>query len=222
MLAPNVANPFFAEFLRSFQQAAAAQAYDVIFIDTGEEPAHELIGLRTLSSQSDGIVLCAPRAYDRELLAMVDPAYTLVINHELPDTQCVLIDSREALAEVFAELERLGHRRLVYARGPVSAVSDRIRRRIVRRQCAQKELELFVTTASPDDEQLALTAVDLASESGASAILAHSDIAAIWVIHVCHERGLRVPEDVSVIGHDGIAFRENDDAPAVHDRRSHH
>lgn len=206
MLAPNVANPFFAEFLRGFQHVAARRGYDVIFIDTDEDAHHERSGIRALSSQTDALVLCAPRSHDDELLELIDPERTVVVNHELAGVPCVVIDSRQALAELFDALERCHHQRIVYARGPVSAVSDRIRRRIIRGICRTRGVDLHVTAPAPDGPELAIAAVDLALETGATAVVAHSDVAAMWVLHECHERGIAVPEGLSVVGHDRIAF----------------
>jgi LacI family transcriptional regulator len=206
MVAPNVANPFFAEFLQSFQHAAAEHDYAVIFSDTDETPERELLALETLTAQTDGILLCAPRSSTRQLTRVLDNYRLVVVNHRVPSVRCVLIDSDDAVQRAVQELAGLGHQRLVYARGPAHAISDRVRRRVCSRVAQALGLDIFFTEAQSVDRSAAQQALDLVQRHRATAVIAHSDLAALWLLTEAQERGLRVPDCLSVIGHDNIQF----------------
>lgn len=204
MLAPDVANPFFAEFLRTFQRVAGEQGYGVLFIDTDENPSHEPEALRTLASQTDGVVLCCPRSSEKALAVHLDPMRTVVVNKQLDGVGGVVIDSEEAIRDALGRIQQLGHESIVYARGPSSADSDRVRRRVVRSACRQRGIEVTFTKAAKNEEALAAEAVALAVSREARLVVAHSDIAAVWIMHECHRQGILVPDDLSVVGHDNI------------------
>lgn len=206
MVAPNVANPFFAEFLRSFQHAAAEDNYAVIFIDTEETPERELLALETLTAQTDGILLCAPRSSTRQLTEVLDKYRLVVVNHRVPAVPGVLIDSDAALRRAVQELAALGHRRLVYARGPSHAISDRVRRRVCSRIAQDLGLDVLFTEAQSVDQCAAQQALDLVQRHRATAVIAHSDLAALWLLTEAQKRGVGVPDRLSVVGHDNVQF----------------
>ena len=65
-------------------------------------------------------------------------------------------------------------------------------------------MRLTFTSAQRDERSSAAAAVQLAREVGATAVIAHSDAAAVALILECREHGIDVPGDLSVLGHDDI------------------
>ena len=206
MVAPNIANPFFAEFLRSFQHRASEYDYSVIFIDTHEDADLELSSVVALASQTDGVVLCSPRIDDDTLADLATEERVVVVNRAIGGAPGVMIDSSGALTDAFDQLIALGHKRIVYARGPVHGVSDQLRRTTAAAVAERHGLELRISEPMATDKDTARAVLDLVSEIGATAVLAHSDLAAICLLSECQDRGVRVPVDLSVIGHDNIDF----------------
>lgn len=205
-LVPSIVNPFFAEFTRSFNARANDRGYAVYLIDTGENSNQEVAWIERVSPQVDGLALVAPRMSTSELMAATEEGEFVVVNRQIPGRSCIWTDSAPALREAFADLVDFGHRRLIYLRGPVGGNSDAIRRRRVRAIVEELGLELHVTSPQRDESIAALHALELVDRVGATAVIAHNDVAAIALIAQCRKRGLEVPADLSVLGHDDIPF----------------
>ena len=206
MVVPNIANPFFTDFMRAFHAAALARQYSVFLIDTDEASDVEAHRLSQLATQIDGVALVAPRIPDMQLQELVADGNYVVVNRAVSGVPTVRIDSRRALQEAVSELARLGHERIVYVRGPAGGYSDKLRRRIVRGLCARHSIELLTSSAQPDDALSAVTGGDLIESSRATAALVHSDSAAIALLTQCRVRDISVPDRLSLIGHDDIGF----------------
>ena len=206
MFVPNIANPFFPDLMRSFHAAALRRGYSVFLVDTDETADFDFDLLAQLSTQIDGVALVAPRIPQSDLDRLVSVGRYVIVNRDAPGVVSVTIDSSAALEEAITDLHGLGHRRIVYARGPVGGHSDRIRRRWVKRVCQGLDLELIFTAEQNSDTATAVAAVELASSTGSTVVMAHSDFAAISILAACRDRSIRVPADLSVVGHDGIDF----------------
>lgn len=206
MIAPSIANPFFAEFLRSFQFHAGERAFSVFFVDTHEDADLELESIRMFRQQTDGILLCAPRAEEQDLAQLTDTGAFVVFNHDLPGVPSVSVDSTRAIREALTDLARLGHTSCVYVAGPPHAISDQIRRSAARAVADELGLALEFTEPAKDDVEGAAAALDVIAATRASAVMAHSDLAAMNVLTEAQAAGLDVPADLSVIGHDDISF----------------
>ncbi|AXT84253.1 LacI family transcriptional regulator [Aeromicrobium sp. A1-2] len=206
MVVPNIGNPFFAQFMRSFHSRAQDRGHSVYLIDTDENPDEEKLWIKRVASQVDGIALVSPRMSVDDLIEATDQGDFVVVNREIAGRACIWTDSAPALREAFADLVEFGHRRVVYMRGPVGGYSDAIRRRSSRTVAREVGVEINITGPQRDETSAAIEALDLLEEVGATAVVAHSDAAAITLISQCRKRGLDVPTDLSVLGHDDIQF----------------
>lgn len=204
MVVPNISNPFFIQFMRAFHQTARDRGYSVYIIDTDEDAAEEVRRVEGMLSQVDGIALVSPRMSASDLRRVTGKGRFVVVHRRLEGLACVWVDSRPALGAAFADLGSLGHESVVYVRGPAGGYSDSIRRKIARSLAKTNNIELTFTKTERDEARGAAAAVDLAVSVGATALVVHSDAAAIAIISECLSRGLEVPGDLSVIGHDDI------------------
>ena len=206
MVVPNIGNPFFAQFMRSFHATAQQRNHSVYLIDTDENAEEEKVSVKRVYSQVDGLVLVSPRMSLADLSAITREGNFVVVNRKLDDLPCIWTDSGPALREAFIDLAGRGHRRIVYMRGPAGGYSDALRRSTARAVAAQIGVDLSVTPPQRDETTSAMGALDLVAAVDATAVVAHSDAAAINVISQCMRRGLDVPRDLSVLGHDDIQF----------------
>ena len=204
MVVPNIGNPFFTQFMRSFHEVAAQRRFSVHLIDTDENAEEEIRRIDGALSQVDGFALVSPRMGQAELREVVGRGRFVLVNRKVEDFPCIWVDSRPALREALQDLAALGHRSLVYVRGPAGGYSDTIRRSIVRQLARSARMKLTFTSAQRDERSSAVAAVQLAGEVGATAVIAHSDAAAVALILECREHGINVPGDLSVLGHDDI------------------
>ncbi len=136
-----------------------------------------------------------------------------------PDVLSVTLDDRAATVTLARHLESLGHRNVAVValsleesreRGPITpdwearaSVSTTIDRLAGAREVFP-DAGVVITAGSLVDEGLLAGREILAAPNRPTAIIAQSDLLAAGVIQAAQELGLRVPDDVSVVGFDGI------------------
>jgi LacI family transcriptional regulator, repressor for deo operon, udp, cdd, tsx, nupC, and nupG len=207
---PTLRNPVFAETLAGIAGAAADAGYSIIPLTTDYQEAQELEALRLLSRRSvDGLILTVADAARSATLASLKRArrpYVLAYNRHAQHP-CVSVDGKTAMAELVARLQQLGHRRILMVSGHLSA-SDRAQQRHCGYAAAMQAsgstaelLELPFMETAPE-----LLTQRLGRADRPSALVCSNDLLALRCMRAAALAGLRVPEDLSVIGFDGIAL----------------
>jgi DNA-binding LacI/PurR family transcriptional regulator len=206
-LVPNLANHYFYTLLKRLLHDAERDGYRLIVADSDEDVGAERELALNLLAQTDGLILCSPRVPAnvlRQYLARGKPV--LVLNRAVdtvPVSQ-VMVESYPAMRQIAAHVAQLGHHRVLYLQGPLRSWQSKERWRAVR-SLARQGLDLTAVrvgaTMSAGHE-----AVPRVLDSGATAVLAYNDLVAIGLVVGLAERGVRVPEDLSVTGYDDITY----------------
>lgn len=207
---PTLHNPVFAETLAGIAGAAADAGYSIIPLTTDYQEAQEQQALRRLGGRSvDGLILTVADAARSATLAALRSArrpYVLAYNRHARHP-CVSVDGETAMAELVARLQQLGHRRILMVSGHLSA-SDRAQQRHRGYAAAMQAsgstaelLELPFVAAAPE-----LLAQRLGRADRPTALVCSNDLLALRCMRAAGLAGLRVPEDLSVIGFDGMAL----------------
>lgn len=211
---PTLLNPVFAECLDGIAQAARTAGYAILPITTDYQLEHEELAVQQLlAGNVDGMVLVVSSPATSTALARLRAAqlpYVLAYNRH-PEHPCVSVDSEQAVRALVARLADLGHRRITLISGQLAA-SDRAQQR-QRGFSAGMEaqgldgtqwLEVpFVETAVQDIRAL------LQRSPRPTALVCSNDLLAIRSMRAAHLAGLRVPQDISITGFDGIALGED-------------
>ncbi|MBN9201419.1 MAG: LacI family DNA-binding transcriptional regulator [Microbacterium chocolatum] len=210
---PDIENPYFASLTKGAQAASRARGYGLVVVDTTESAEVESEEIRALRSQIDGIILVSSRLPDEQLLEVAEGAVSVLINRDLgdrsPATPSVAIDEAAASDAAVAHLAELGHRRLAYVGGPAHSWSQERRARGVRDAVAARpgltlaELADVVPTAAGGR-----AVADAVLGGGVTAVLAYNDLVALGLLAEWGERGVRVPEDISLVGFDNTFVAE--------------
>jgi LacI family transcriptional regulator len=116
----------------------------------------------------------------------------------------VVLDHVEGCRQIVAHLASLGHRELLYLAGPRISWMAGTRWAALRTAAAQLGIEARRIGPFTPKVSQGGAAADGAVNDGATALVAHNDLLAIGVMQRLAQRGLRVPEDVSVVGFDDI------------------
>ncbi|MGM1061332.1 LacI family DNA-binding transcriptional regulator [Saccharothrix sp. Mg75] len=215
VVVPYLDTPYFAELLQAIIPRARDRGYTVLVDQTDGDPGHErdLVRRAGRALLFDGMIF-SPLGLSQEDLAAVDPSLPLVVLGERVSNGVfdhVGIDDVTASREATAHLIGLGRRR-------VAAIGDQpyptgeaaqLRTRGYRQAHADAGL--------PVDESLIVPTprFNRADGSGAmhllldrpdppDAVFCYSDLVALGALHAALERGLRVPEDLALIGYDDI------------------
>ena len=209
-------NELFSELMERIQPMVAKTGYPLI-VDYMDEDANEVLRAMQLCKEKKplGMLLLGGNSQNFSGdFHKIDVPCVLVTNdaggQKFPNLSSVTTDDREASRQAMDTLVALGHRRIVVVGGD-RGHSDTSRLRY--EGCLQslrshgidfdEELDYQGVRYSYEDGYRATQKL-LASGRQFTALFAVADVIAIGAIRALKEAGLRVPEDVSVMGFDGL------------------
>lgn len=217
VLVSDFANPFFPQVIKGIESTAHALGYRILLGNTQRNATRERSYTQLAEQhQVDGIILLGTRSPSNGGNDV--GRFPLVIGCEpYPSLPTVVIDNAAAAAEACMYLLALGHRRIGYINGPrrSSLCKDRLAgyRSALRAGGIRYESALVINgdfTAGAG-----ATGLNQLLQRGAppTAVCCASDEIAIGAIRAAKQHGLKVPEELSVVGFDDIAFAEYCDPP---------
>jgi DNA-binding LacI/PurR family transcriptional regulator len=211
---PELNNPYFAELAEAAIRQAATHGYTVLLDYTDGERDKELLVSAGFRAQIiDGLIL-SPVQLDREDILARTSATPMVLVGERVDNvpyDHICIDNVAASHEAMAHLLALGRRRIGFIGTHPNASRQPARLRV------RGYREALAAVGLPFDRALVADTDQVGRVDGAAgmrhllrqsrppdAIFAYNDLIAIGAIRALVEHGLRVPEDVAVVGFDDI------------------
>ncbi len=220
LVIPQVNDPFFFQIVRGVEDAAAAAGYSLLIASqprhTGEHRYLQLFRRRNV----DGMVLVAIDVYEHEVQQVIKRGVPIVlvqldISRNIPT---FLADNYSGARALVEHLMEHGYRRVAYITGTDFTPDNRERLRALRDVLEEHSLALpeeyivqgdyLVGSGSRAMRQL------LSLPERPEAVFAANDQMAIEAIMVAQEQGLRVPEDIAVVGFDDIPMASSI-APAL-------
>lgn len=204
---PDLTNPFFPLLAQTVINAAREEGYGVFLTDTQGSKEAEAQSIDALSRRGvDGIIwFPIDDLPDRQPALRGIP--TVVLDRSLDGFDCVLFDCEAGGRMAANRLADAGHRRIGLITGPLAALSAR-QRADGARAVVQARGELAWECEAAFSADLDAKLVKLLLQRRATAVIAGSDLIAVGVIRVLRAHGIRVPEDVSVIGFDNIPWTD--------------
>lgn len=203
-------DPFFPAFMAGVETVLSG-AGQVLVLSLVPDERTELQTYRTLHTDArvDGVFLTDLRRADPRFALLAEiglPAVTIGRHEAEQPFPVVNLDDAPGVADTVAHLYGLGHRRIAYVAGDVELVHGRRRRASflgAMQQLGCPADRIVDTDFTAAQAAIAtITLLDLPEPP--TAIAYASDLMAIAAMGVMHQRGLRVPGDVSVVGFDGI------------------
>ncbi len=217
LLVPDNTNPFFGGLARAIEQEGFAAGYSVVLCNSDLSPAKQLAYIDVLlAKQVDGLILAAPGLVpdgDEPTLldrVIADGTPCVLVDRSSEDAPIdqVLVDQRQGGYDVGAYLTGLGHRRLACLVGPSDRTASAGRIAGFRQALADAGItlppEAVVRGNGQFDGGEAAMETLLARGVDFTAVFAFNDLTAIGAIAALQRHGLRVPDDVSVVGFDDI------------------
>jgi DNA-binding LacI/PurR family transcriptional regulator len=204
VLVSDVTNPFYFGIIRGTQQALRVAGYSQILVHTEESPEMEESTLEELRSSYDGAILTASRLSDERLAELSAELPLVALNRAVPGVPSVFIDTPLGFDQAVEHLASLGHRRICYVAGPPTSWASNLRWRAVAAACERLGIEHTKVGPYQPRTKAGAAAADAALNTGATACVAFNDLLAIGMLIRLKERGVRVPEDMSIVGCDDI------------------
>jgi len=210
VLVPNLANPFFSAILSGITSAMAPSGYNVLIADTRQG---EHIRDYLHNNRADGLIVLDANLPEDVLSAGAPerhhPPIVFACEWLENDTRPkVVIDNVYGAGLAIDHLVELGHQRIGHVMGPPDNVLTITRAEGTRRALAKHGLTLRPDWFLEGDFSLASGAEAarrwLCMDDRPTAMFCSSDAMACGFIGELHHRGVRVPDDVSVVGFDNI------------------
>ena len=216
-----IADPFVSEIVRGIEETGQTRQYSVILCESNAEPGRELAAVRALHEKRvDGIIVTASRVGDLYMPLLEDFGVPIVlVNNQQTGRYVYSIGTDDHKGgEIATEhLLSLGHERIAYIASPNNARSSQARMdghvRALSAHGIAADPSLF---ANGDGKPAAggLAAARLIGHSHPpTAVLCYNDMTAIGAMRAIKDAGLRIPEDISVVGYDDIPIVEYLDPP---------
>jgi len=204
LVVPDIANPFFAGLVKAVQNRAHECDFSVLLADTDEDIPTEIELIHTLTKQVDGFLLCSPRAGDADLRSVSGDIPAVMLNRRVGQIPSVIFDNADGVRQVITHLVALNHRRIAYVAGPKTSWVNRERARALRALTASLGLELVEAGTVSPTYVGGVAVADVLLAASVTAVIAYNDMIALGLISQMTARGVRVPQDVSVVGFDDI------------------
>lgn len=212
LIVSDITNPFFPELVRAFEALAVQHQYDLILTSTDYQTTRMTVCLRRmLERKVDGVAIMTSEmdvGLIKELSRRGVPLVFMDVGQVGPRMSHVSIDYGNGVKQAVAHLVGLGHKRLAFISGPLDLHSARTRRQAFLEGMREHKLPpdrklIREGTHTAEGGQHAMSAL-LRLGKRPTAIVASNDWTAIGALRAIHAAGLRVPEDISVVGFDDI------------------
>ena len=214
----DVSDPYFSEIMAGVQEVAAANGTLVVLCDSLRKPDSELRYLEMLRGQRVAAVILAGgaiedaaylRALRRQARGLKRQGAPIVMCGRYSiSTDAVVPDNKGGAELLTRHLLEHGHRRIAEIMGPahLSTTSDRseAHRRTLAGAGVEREATLAVGGDFTRDGGYEATRSLLRRGVDFTAIFAANDLMAVGALAALREAGLRVPEDISVVGYDDV------------------
>jgi LacI family transcriptional regulator len=212
LIVSEITNPFFPTVIQVFEQLALQHGYEILLSSTAHDPERmEIAVRRMIERRVDGVAILTFGMEESLLedlrlrnvpLAFVDvgPARPGVIN--------IRIDYEHGIKQAVQHLSALRHEKIAFVGGPARVKSAAARKQAFVRAMRQLGLKVdrrfLVTGDHTSNGGMAALQSLLSLERRPTAVLCSNDLTAIGVMRHADQAGLKVPEDLSVIGFDNI------------------
>jgi LacI family transcriptional regulator, galactose operon repressor len=214
----DLADPYFSAIADGVMRQCEQRGLMVVLASTRRDPQREIEYVAALrAQQARAVIIVGSRTTDREVtarLAKEVAGYTesggrvACVSQNLLGTNTVLVQNRVGARELALELAGLGHRRFAVLAGPTDLLTARDRLAGFTDGLARAGIEpdgvRIVHGAFTRDGGHAAAAELVAEGLTATCVFACNDVMAVGAMAALRERGLRVPDDVSMAGFDDI------------------
>lgn len=214
VVVPDITALFFAELVKHVEKAAMEVGYSVLIGNSANSRQIEDLYLSKLSDSGlDGMIFSS--SADDDAHAIREGAALVAVDRELSGFDFVASDHETGAREVVRHLADLGHRRIACISGPATMPVFQQRlagyRSVV--ETGLKDLGISPETYTRFEPLHSMRGIDAALSllelpDRPTAVFATTDQQAIGVLRACGDRGLRVPEEISVVGFDDIPLAD--------------
>ncbi|MFA5006687.1 MAG: LacI family DNA-binding transcriptional regulator [Candidatus Izemoplasmatales bacterium] len=217
LILPDIANTFFAELAKSVDGFCTASGYSMILSNTNNDPAKDLSAVTLLVNRGvDGLIIAFSQDEDKErsaaFIALLDDLGVpfVALDSWIEGLKCSGVSIHHSKGGQIAtnHLIALGHRRIGCITGPRGSYTAERRLKGYRIALAEANIPYDEAIVAAGDYRFdgGRNAARVLLDGGVTAIFASNDLMAYGAYQAVQERGLKVPDDVSIVGFDDLFF----------------
>jgi LacI family transcriptional regulator len=209
----DIGNPVYVEMMRAIVEVSKKAGYQLLVHATGADPVAETALLHGLARRYvDGLIMSPLRITDAHIPALTGAPVPVVVIGQLPDgvpNDNVRTDSRSGVGLAVEHLVATGRRRIAFVNGPLDTVPGNARLIGYRDALDRAGLPFDADLVEVGDFQYAQGRMaterlldSLGVDARPDAIFCANDLIAVGALHALLAAGLRVPQDVALVGMD--------------------
>lgn len=214
LVIPDIQNPFFADVTRGVDDAVRKHSYALLLSNSDEDAAKQKVALDTLRTESvDGVIVPPIEDEDEHVHRLIESGVPVVcVDRRLKGRRAdtILSDNFEGAYEAVSHLIEHGHERIGFVGGisRISTTGDR--RRAYTEALADHGIELDPALVREGDSRQEsgrrLTEELLDLDHPPTALFTGNNLMTLGAYVALHERGVRIPEEVAVVGYDDVSW----------------
>lgn len=228
LVTPRSGHPFYGEFLEVARQELAGTYYELVLKPTGGRPVEEADAVVDLLDRVgvDGLILVSPTMNETQIRTIAQRGRPMVlVNMELdqlpPNVATFVVDNASGVQKAVEHLSALQHRRIGFISGPLRSPTSRMRQQTYTEllKSSGDFSENFVYRP-PEDETSYLEigfqgCRHLVRRAGdnPTALICADDFIATGALRFLDSEGVRVPDDMSVVGFDNVRLSNYTNPP---------
>jgi DNA-binding LacI/PurR family transcriptional regulator len=216
IIIPDLTNPFFTETIKIFEELLVENEKELLVANTDFHLTRMQQSLRRmLLRRVDGVALLTSEVEAAPLESLVQNRIPVVTTDHYrtgPGVSDIVVDFAGGMAQLIAHLKSLGHRNVGLIGGSEGLATSRVRREsfldaVVKQGLSSREGWIVPGDFKIDGGSAAMAQI-LAQDELPTAVVTANDLTAIGALRTAHEKGLRIPEDISITGCDDIAMSD--------------
>ncbi|KGR85053.1 LacI family DNA-binding transcriptional regulator [Lysinibacillus odysseyi] len=209
LIVPDITNPFFPEIARAIEDTALLEGYTVVLCNSDEQVHKERHYIETLKQKYVAGFIIATNQLEREYYTGLN--VPLVLLDRITDSQIPSVSSRNKNGAALGTeyLLSCGVKEIACISGPQDVVPAFERTQGFLKAVEGLDIKTHIVESQFHFKEAEKAAFELLSaHPGIDGIFAGSDIIAIGVQRAVHRLGLSVPNDIQIVGYDGISLGE--------------
>ena len=212
LIISDITNPFFPELVKSFEDVAMRHGKEVLVANTNYDPLRaEHCARRMLQRKVDGVAIMTSEMHSQMLEDFHQQRIPLIFldtARARKNISRLVIDYESGIEAAVEPLYALGHRKIGFIAGPAKYHSARIRHKAFQKSMQKRRLSIPAHFIQKGDHTITggyeSMARMLAQKNLPTAVITSNDLTAIGALRAIHEKGLSVPQDISLVGFDDI------------------
>jgi len=211
----NLENPFFFDIYKTVETGAHACGYEVVVANTDYRPEQLVSSIRLMIGRRvAGLAVVVAEMEPALIEMLVDSPIPVVfydVGTPMRNVACIRGNYRKGVEKVIEYLHSLGHRRICFVGHHSQLEPVKARLNTVRAAAARCSPPMELRTASVSDTlEGGRQAMGMILDTGykPTAAVCVNDVTAVGALRALRERGIRVPQDMSVTGFDNIKLSE--------------